>query len=109
MSSDKYTYRVYYSEEDESFVATCAEFPSISWLEDSPSQALVGLLAAVDEILNDMKESNEPIPEPLTSAKYTGRITLRMPPDLHRRATIRAAEDNISLNRYITDAVAKLG
>lgn len=28
-----YTYRVSWSEEDAEFVATCAEFPGLSWLD----------------------------------------------------------------------------
>ncbi|MFV0429801.1 MAG: hypothetical protein ACK5KO_10315 [Arachnia sp.] len=38
----RYTYRVTWSAEDGLFVATCAEFPSLSWLADSQAVALEG-------------------------------------------------------------------
>ena len=40
MSSDKYTYRVMWSEEDKEHVGLCAEFPGLSWLANSPESAL---------------------------------------------------------------------
>ena len=38
--TDKYTFRVLWSEEDEEFVGLCAEFPSLSWLAASRDAAL---------------------------------------------------------------------
>ena len=38
------TYHVTWSAEDQEFVATCSEFPSLSWLASTPSEALAGLL-----------------------------------------------------------------
>lgn len=35
--------------------------------------------------------------------KYTGELRLRMPPSLHRRLALEAAEQNRSLNRVIID------
>ncbi len=40
----RYTYRVTWSVEDGEFVATCAEFPSLSRLADSQAAALQGLV-----------------------------------------------------------------
>ncbi len=38
--TDKYTYRVMWSEEDQEYIGLCAEFPSLSWLEEDPIAAL---------------------------------------------------------------------
>jgi hypothetical protein len=35
----RYTYRVTWSVEDDEFLATCAECPSLSWLADSQGAA----------------------------------------------------------------------
>ncbi len=32
---DRYTYRVTWSEEDQEYVGLCAEFPGLSWLEET--------------------------------------------------------------------------
>ena len=40
MTSDRYTYRVAWSPEDEEFVGLCAEFPSLSWLAPTSDEAI---------------------------------------------------------------------
>ena len=37
VDSKLYAYRVIWSAEDQEFVGTCAEFPSLSWLEEDSS------------------------------------------------------------------------
>ncbi|NEK47628.1 toxin-antitoxin system HicB family antitoxin, partial [Rhizobium leguminosarum] len=44
-----YSFRVTWSPEDEEFIATCVEFPSLSWLAATPEQALSGLRSVVEE------------------------------------------------------------
>ncbi|WP_417502152.1 hypothetical protein [Marinobacter sp.] len=39
---DRYTYRVTWSE-DQEYVAMCAEFPSLSWLEETQEGPLSGI------------------------------------------------------------------
>ena len=41
--NDKYTYRVTWSEDDSEYVGLCAEFPSLSWLAETPETALKGI------------------------------------------------------------------
>jgi predicted RNase H-like HicB family nuclease len=43
LTSDRYTYRVTWSEEDEEYVGLCAEFPGLSWLASTPEEALAGV------------------------------------------------------------------
>lgn len=40
-------FRVHWSEEDEEYVATCPDFPSLSWLAPGPVEALKGLLGVI--------------------------------------------------------------
>lgn len=46
-----YTYRVQWSPEDNEYVALVAEFPSLSWLDPDPAQAISGLVAVVESVL----------------------------------------------------------
>lgn len=60
-----YVYRVAWSDEDEEFVATCAEFsPALSWLDPSPTKALAGIMRTVAEVLTDLTGNGEEIPKP---------------------------------------------
>jgi predicted HicB family RNase H-like nuclease len=104
---DKYTYRVMWSEEDGEYVGLCAEFPSLSWLADSPEGALAGIRSTVRQVIEDMKYSGEVIPQPLTTRKYSGKFTVRIPPDVHRKLQIQAAESKISFNRLVSSKLSE--
>ena len=99
---DHYTYRVTWSEEDQEHVGLCVEFPSLSWLEATPEEALVGIRKLVKECVSDMQSDNEQVPEPLASKNYSGKLMLRIAPDTHRSLAIQAAEAGVSLNRLIS-------
>jgi len=55
--AERYDYHVIWSESDNAFIATVAEFPSLSHVDDSQVAALTGIVDLVDSILKDM-ESN---------------------------------------------------
>ena len=99
---DRYTYRVTWSEEDQEHVGLCAEFPSLSWLEKTPEKALSGIRKLVKECVDDLKASNEAVPEPLATKNYSGKFMVRVPPETHRSLAIQAAEAGVSLNRLIS-------
>lgn len=106
MMVDHYTYRVSWSEEDQEFVGTCAEFPSLSHLADSRFEALRGIEALVRDVVADMAESGEPVPEPIASRPFSGNFQTRVPSELHRRLVIEAAEAGVSLNRLVSYKLA---
>jgi predicted HicB family RNase H-like nuclease len=99
---DKYTYRVMWSEEDGEYVGLCAEFPSLSWLAGTQEAALVGIRDTVKKVIQDMQSAGETIPQPLASRHYSGKFTVRVPPDVHRKLQIQAAEAKVSFNRLIS-------
>ncbi|MGA2506933.1 MAG: type II toxin-antitoxin system HicB family antitoxin [Chitinispirillaceae bacterium] len=99
LHNDHYSYRVIWSEEDKEYVGLCAEFPSISWLAASPEEALHGIREVVRGVVLDMKKNGEPVPAPVTSKRYSGKFIVRVPPEVHRRLTLEAAESGVSLNR----------
>jgi len=104
---DKFTYRVMWSEEDQEFVGTCAEFPSLSWLESTPEAALKGIRALVKSVVKDMKEDGEKVPVPISSRKYSGKFMVRVPPEVHRHLAVEAAESGVSLNRLASTKLAQ--
>ncbi|MBN2240526.1 MAG: type II toxin-antitoxin system HicB family antitoxin [Dehalococcoidales bacterium] len=53
-----------------------------------------------------MVSNGESVPEPLSTKQYSGKFTVRVTSDLHRRLTIQAAESKVSLNRYVTDKLS---
>ena len=101
LKNDHYTYRVTWSEDDSEYVGLCIEFPSLSWLSESPESALMG----IRKVVRDMGKNKEEIPNPIATKNYSGKFLVRIPPEIHRTLAIQAAEAGVSLNRM---ASAKL-
>ncbi|MEV4761141.1 type II toxin-antitoxin system HicB family antitoxin [Micromonospora chokoriensis] len=96
-----YTYRVTWSVQDREFVAACAEFPSLSWLAPSQIETLQGLQDLLREVIADMAEQGEAVPQPFAERSYSGKFNLRVGESLHRELAIHAAEGGMSLNQYV--------
>jgi len=99
---DHYTYRITWSADDKEFVGLIAELPSLSWLAASQIDALTGIRELVTTVVAEMEHAGEPVPEPFADRRYSGEFKLRIPPELHRALAIRAAEENVSLNRLVS-------
>jgi predicted HicB family RNase H-like nuclease len=104
--AEKYTYRVIWSDEDREYVGLCAELPSLSWLDKSQIAALRGIVDAAREAVADMTRQHEAVPGPLSIRRYSGQFKVRIPPQVHRKLTIEAAESHISLNRLVSAKLA---
>jgi predicted HicB family RNase H-like nuclease len=102
-----YTYRVAWSVEDDEHVATVAEFASLSWLAPTPQEAISGLVNLVREVVEDMAAGGEAVPVPLSERTYSGKFQVRVPAELHRRLAVEAAEQHVSLNRLVSERLAR--
>ena len=103
---DHYTYRVSWSDKDGEYVGLCAEFPSLSWLADTPEEAFSGIRRIVSDCLNDMQADGEEPPEPIADRTYSGKFLMSVPPETHRALVLRASEQGVSLNRLVSARLA---
>jgi len=104
---NKYTYRVQWSEEDQTHIARCLEFPSLSADGKTPEKALKEIKVVVKESVDWMIEDGEVLPQPFGLKEYSGKVVLRMPEQVHRSLAIEAAEQGTSLNQYALSKIAK--
>lgn len=102
-----YRYAVAWSAEDGEFVATVAEFPSLSCLESDQFEAIRGLERLVADVIEDLRASGEPVPEPLADRTFSGRLNLRVSTQLHRRLAIEALQHQTSLNTYASSLLER--
>lgn len=88
------------------WVARIAELPHCLIHGDTPEEAI----AEIEEVKRDWIKSNLErglkIPEPIPH-KHSGQIRLRIPPSLHKLLSDRAVIEGISLNQYMTVALAR--
>jgi predicted RNase H-like HicB family nuclease len=99
--AEQYLYSVGWSEADKAFVARVAEFPSLAAHANTQEEAMREIKDVVGFVLNDLKESNEPIPEPFGKRSFSGRLVLRMPEYMHRQLALEAMKQGISLNQLL--------
>lgn len=102
---DHYTYRVTWSMRT-GVRRTVAEFPSLSWLDQTRAAALGGMERLVAQVVQDMKANGEPMPSPIADRNYSGKFQVRISPQLHRQLVTEAAEQGVSLNHLVTTKLA---
>ncbi|NEG88872.1 type II toxin-antitoxin system HicB family antitoxin [Bifidobacterium aerophilum] len=104
--SDRYVYRIHWSNDDDGFVATVAELPGLRFVAQSSVDALAGLRLLAAERVAAMRSQGQEVPEPFEDRHYSGRFVVRVPPETHRRLVIEAAEQGVSLNRLVQSRLA---
>ena len=107
LKNDRYTYRVTWSEDDKEYVGLCAEFPNLSWLAKNPEAVLRGIRKLVKEVVRDMQKEGEAVPKPIACREYSGKFMIRVPPQVHRKLAIQAAESGVSLNRLASSKLSQ--
>lgn len=98
-----YRYSVQWSPEDQEFAATVLEFPSLSWLDEDQFEALRGIERLVSVVIEELSQTGDPVPLPISSQTFSGRLNLRVSPELHRKLAIEAADHGVPLNKYATE------
>jgi predicted HicB family RNase H-like nuclease len=83
------------------FIGKVAEFPSLGAHGDTPEAALREIMFVVSEVVKDLARGGDEIPEPFSKRTYSGKLNLRMPPQMHRELAMEAAREHVSLNQLI--------
>jgi predicted HicB family RNase H-like nuclease len=99
--AEDYSYTVMWSEEDQAYIGRVAEFESLAAHGVSPIAALQEIVEVVRYVLEDLEESGEEMPPPLSKRHFSGNLRLRMPEQLHRTLALEAAQQRVSLNQWI--------
>ncbi|MDR2579415.1 MAG: type II toxin-antitoxin system HicB family antitoxin [Fibromonadaceae bacterium] len=99
--TEKYTYRVEWSAEDNVHIANCLEFPSLFAHGSTVQEALLEMKKVIAETIKWMEEESEEIPEPIGLKTYNGYLRLKMPKTVHKKIAIKSAEEGVSINQYI--------
>ena len=107
MSHLHYTYRVSWSPEDDEYVGTVVELPSLSWLDPDESKAFLGIRQLTADVVTDLEARGEPVPPAIADRRYSGNFQVRLTPDRHRQLALEAAERGVSMNRLISDRLAQ--
>src|SRR5437667_5957028 len=86
--TEDYLYSVVWSDDDEAFIGRVLEFPSLAAHANTQEAALREIRSVVRYALEDLAESREVAPEPLSKRSFSGTLNLRMLKHLHRQLAI---------------------
>ena len=89
------------------YVARVLELDGLMMTGETPEEAVTELESVRMEWIETHLEIGNKMPPPLELRKYSGQISLRIPPSLHRVLVDRAEIEGVSLNQYMTAALAQ--
>ena len=95
-----YEVKVFWSKEDNEWIAIAPELPGCSASGKTRDVALREMETAMELWLESRRESGWSVPRPIAAREIKGKILIRLPKDLHRELLEQAAEQGISLNQF---------
>jgi predicted RNase H-like HicB family nuclease len=90
---------------DEGILAYLVDWPDCFAAGRTRAEALSGLEVAMRELARYRLKRGLDIPQPAST--FSGRFVLRLPSRLHRDAERRARTEGVSLNTWLTQAIAR--
>jgi antitoxin HicB len=104
--ADEVPYPVTLVHDEGEWLATIDALPGCTARGVTPDEAIERASEAMTAWLVTAKREGKDVPEPKTSQSHSGRLLLRMPQTLHAELARTAERENVSLNQFITDALA---
>ena len=98
---DKYLKVVEWSDVDNCYIGTAPGLFDGGVHGKSEEKVFKELCIAVEDVVKTMKKSGMVLPQPTINKKFSGKIALRMPPDLHKALFINAMQSGESVNKFI--------
>lgn len=92
--------------DDRSFHAGVVELPGCMTEADSAPEAVDALEEARAEWLAAAIDQGLTIPRPMGSRDYSGKVFVRVSPSLHRRVTLAAARQGVSMSQWVAEVLA---
>ena len=105
----RYPAEVFWSDEDEGYVAVAPDLPGCSAWGKTEAEAIRELHVAIELWIKAAKKVGNPVPKPSDRAdvNYSGKFLMRVPKRLHAELAHSAKSQGVSLNQYVLYVLAK--
>jgi len=106
---NKYTINIFWSEEDDCYVAIIPDFPYLSAFGDTQEEAVTDAQKVIQMAIESLERDGIPLPEPKYHKiqEYSGQVRLRMPKSLHNELALSAEQEGVSLNTHMVSLLSK--
>lgn len=98
---NKYSLSIFWSNEDDAFIALSPEFPGLSAFGESKEDALKEAEYAVTEMQKLAEEHGEKVPVAREFPSHSGQFRVRIPRSLHSALVLEAERQGVSLNSLV--------
>jgi antitoxin HicB len=105
----RYPIEVFWSEEDEGYIAIAPDLPGASALGKTEAGAIDELRTVIDLWIKAARKVGNAIPRPSDRAdvNYSGKFLMRVPKRLHSELVHAARTQGVSLNQYVLYLLTK--
>lgn len=103
----KYRVDISWSDEDECYVARVPELLGCVTDGATIEEAAANATEAISVYLETLDVQGKPRPPALSGRHFSGKVPLRISPELHKDLTARAMIEDLSLNQFIERKLKK--
>ena len=106
----RYPAEVFWSDEDEGYIAVAPDLPGCSAWGISEAEALAELRQAIGAWIGAAQAAGNVVPapsKPKTPDQFSGNYALRMPRELHAELSRAADTQGVSMNQYLVYLLTK--
>lgn len=97
--------RILIPEEDGTFAAEVLELPGCYAFGETADEVMTNLENSMANWFEAALSKNQTVPDPVSENEPSGKVLLRLPRNLHKRAIQMAEHDRVSLNTFLVEAV----
>jgi predicted RNase H-like HicB family nuclease len=98
--------RILVPDEAGGYSAEILEFPGCFAEGETADETMQALERAAESWIQAALDQGQEIPSPFMNQGYGGKVALRLPRSVHRKAAQFASRDGTSLNQYLLSSVA---
>ena len=103
----RYLKVVEWSDEDKCFVGRCPGLFHGGIHGDNEADVYRQLCEAAEEWVDIIEGDGKALPPPTSGKTYSGKFIVRIGPELHQRAALKALARGESLNQLVADALVR--
>ena len=103
----RYLKIVEWSDEDKCFVGRCPGLFHGGCHGDDEAEVYRQLCQIAEEWVGILDGDGKPLPSPTAGKSYSGKFVVRVSPELHQRAVLKAMSRGESLNQLVAEALSK--
>lgn len=104
----RYIKVVEWSDEDSCFIGRIPGLIDGGIHGDDEEKVYKELCQVAEEAIELYNESGQSLPTPTANKKYSGKLHLRLSPELHERLSIKAIQKGESLNKLINKVLTSI-